>query len=90
MSIAICCSLVVTEKVNTKRQPIQRKLPRIAVILPLWESEGQIIVAAAASLAPVDIVFGAGRILVWAEVGIGTAAHLLDTGMVFVSTTLNA
>ena len=29
-----------------------------------------------------DIVFGAGRVLVWSEAGIGTAAHLLDTGQV--------
>ena len=26
-----------------------------------------------------DVVFGAGRVLVWSEAGIGTAAHLLDT-----------
>ena len=33
-----------------------------------------------ASPVPVDVVFGAGRVLVWSEEGIDTAAHLLDTG----------
>ena len=37
----------------------------------------QIIVAVAVSPDPVDVVFEAGRILVWSEAGIDTAAHLL-------------
>ena len=38
----------------------------------------QIIVAAVASPVLVDVVFGAGRFLVWSEAGIDTAARLLD------------
>jgi hypothetical protein len=49
-----------------------------SLILPRWEKRCQIIVAPAASLAPVDVVFAADHVLVWAEAGIGTAAHLLD------------
>jgi hypothetical protein len=40
-------------------------------------TSGQIIVAAVAS--PVDVVSGAGRVLVWSEEGIDAAVHLLDT-----------
>ena len=39
----------------------------------------QIIVAAVASPALLDFVFGAARVLAWFEVDIGTVAHLLDT-----------
>ena len=37
-----------------------------------------------ASPAPVEAVFVAARVLVWAEAGIGTAAHLLDRGQALV------
>lgn len=37
-----------------------------------------------ASPAPADAVFGADRVLVWAEAGIGIAAHLLDKGQALV------
>lgn len=47
-----------------------------SLILPRWEKRCQIIVAGAASLAPVEAVFAAGRIPVWAEVDIDTAVHL--------------
>ena len=46
-----------------------------SLILPRWEKRCQIIVAGAATLAPVEAVFAAGRILVWAEVDIDTAVH---------------
>ncbi len=37
-----------------------------------------------ASLAPGDSVFGADLVLVWAEAGIGIAAHFLDRGQELV------
>ena len=36
----------------------------------------------AASPVPVDIVFGAGRVLVWSEAGIGTGQAPAEAGVV--------
>ncbi len=51
-----------------------------SLILPRWEKRCQIIVAAVASPAVVEAVLAVGRVLVWAEAGIDTAARLLDKG----------
>lgn len=47
-----------------------------SLILPRWEKRCQIIVVAVASPAVVEAVLAVGPVLVWAEVDIGTAAHL--------------
>jgi len=49
-----------------------------SLILPRWEKRCQIIVAVAAAVEAA--VLAVGRVLVWAEAGIDTAARLLDKG----------